>query len=87
MSNLKHFDAIANIQEIPRQRLRLVDESYESTLEHLPIGQVGTVLEIVDGDNPQYLIEFADLQGREYAMAVLTANEILALHYELSIAS
>ncbi|MCV3217448.1 DUF4926 domain-containing protein [Plectonema radiosum NIES-515] len=38
------------------------------------------------GEECYYLVEFADTQGREYAMATLTANELLVLHYELAIA-
>ncbi len=34
----------------------------------------------------QYLVEFADTQGREYAMATLRENELLVLHYELTVA-
>jgi predicted nuclease of restriction endonuclease-like (RecB) superfamily len=41
--------------------------------------------EVYPGDSPRYLVEFADLQGREYAMTVLQPDEILALHYELSL--
>jgi hypothetical protein len=36
-------------------------------------------------DKNYYLIEFADLEGFEYAMATLTAEEILVLNYELSV--
>jgi len=46
-----------------------------------------TYLEIFEEETSHYLIEFADLQGREYAMAILQDHEILALHYELSLAS
>lgn len=38
-------------------------------------------------ESPQYLVEFADLDGREYAMATLQPHEVLALHYELPLAS
>ncbi len=37
-------------------------------------------------ENYQYLVEFADTQGREYAMATLGENELLVLHYELTVA-
>jgi tetratricopeptide (TPR) repeat protein len=56
-------------------------ESYAS--EHLPIGQVGTIVEIYEAQEPRYLVEFADLQGREYAMAVLQADEFIVLRYQL----
>jgi hypothetical protein len=83
MAALKSLDSVANINPIPADRLILVEFDYQ-TISYLPTGQVGTIVEIYEGDVPYYLIEFADLQGREYAMAVLQANEVLALHYELS---
>lgn len=79
----KILDTIANISPIPIDRLLLVEPDYQ-TIPALPAGQVGTILEVYEGEVPNYLIEFADLQGREYAMAVLQPNEVLALHYELS---
>jgi hypothetical protein len=83
---LAPLDTIANIKPIPRDRLTLVEPEYQS-IQQLPIGQVGTIVEIYPGESPRYLVEFADLQGREYAMAVLQPTEVLALHYELSLAS
>lgn len=80
------LDTIANTTPIARDRLTLVEPEYQS-IEQLPIGQVGTVLEVYPGESPQYLVEFSDLQGHEYAMAVLHSNEVLALHYELVLAS
>lgn len=67
-------------------RLTLVEQELQA-IPYLPVGQVGTVLEIYGDEQPQYLIEFADLEGREYAMAVLQRDEVLALHYELTLAS
>lgn len=64
-------------------RLILVEPEYQS-IQNLPIGQVGTIVEVYQGKIPRYLVEFADNKGCEYAMAVLQANEILALHYELN---
>ncbi|MBE9060095.1 DUF4926 domain-containing protein [cf. Phormidesmis sp. LEGE 11477] len=68
------------------ERLTLVEPEYQS-ISCLPTGQVGTIVAIYEGESPQYLVEFADLQGREYAMAVLENSEVLAIHYELSTAS
>lgn len=31
------------------------------SIQQLPIGQVGTILEIYPGKSPRYLVEFADL--------------------------
>jgi hypothetical protein len=86
MANLTTLETIANLKPIARDRLTLVEPEYQS-IQQLPVGQVGTILEIYPGKSPCYLVEFADLEGREYAMAVLHPNEILALHYELSLAS
>jgi hypothetical protein len=79
------FDVVANLTPIDRNRLTLVESEYES-IQQLPIGQVGTVLEVYSGESPRYLVEFADPQGREYAMAILQHTEVLALHCELSLA-
>ena len=83
---LKLFDTIATLNSIPADRLTLLEREYQS-IQSLPAGQVGTIVEIYETEDPSYLIEFADLQGREYAMAILPASEVLALHYELAIAS
>lgn len=60
----------------------LVEPEYQS-IQQLPIGQVGTIVEVYEAEEPRYLIEFANSQGDEYAMAILDADEVLALHYEL----
>jgi hypothetical protein len=86
MATLKLFDPIATLKPIPTDRLTLLELEYQD-IQNLPVGQVGTIVEIYETESPHYLIEFADLQGREYAMAILPANEVLALHYELAIAS
>ena len=83
MATLTLLDTVANLKPIPVERLTLVEPEYQS-VQYLPMGQVGTIVEVYDGDLPRYLIEFSDLQGREYAMALLKADEVLALHYELS---
>lgn len=86
MAPLKIFDTVANLKPIDRNRLTLVESEYED-LHALPSGQVGTIVEIYPGELPSYLVEFADQQGCEYAMALLQAEEMLALHYELALAS
>ncbi|MHC5720950.1 MAG: DUF4926 domain-containing protein [Nostoc sp.] len=56
-------------------------------MESLPSGQVGTIVEVYEQEEKyHYLVEFADTQGCEYAMATLRADEILVLHYDLAIA-
>lgn len=86
MAALNLLDTITNLNPIPMARLVLVKPEYQS-IQNLPIGQVGTIVEVYEGNIPRYLVEFADLQGHEYAMAVLQADEVLALHYELSMVS
>ncbi len=79
------MDTVANLKPIARDRLTLIEPEFEF-IPHLPTGQVGTVLEIYEEEDLCYLVEFADLEGREYAMAVLMPDEILPLHYELPLA-
>jgi hypothetical protein len=86
MANLTTLDTIANLKPIAGDRLTLVEPEYQ-LIQQLPSGQVGTILEVYPGESPRYLVKFADLQGREYAMAILQSNEVLALHYELTLAS
>ena len=86
MANLATLDTIANLIPIARDRLMLVEPEYQA-LQQLPVGQVGTILEIYPGEPPQYLVEFADRRGSEYAVAILHPHELLALHYELVLAS
>jgi hypothetical protein len=42
-------------------------------------GQVGTIVEQLDGDHS--LVEFSDDQGRAYAIAPCPHRELLVLHY------
>ncbi len=58
-----------------------------ASISSLPVGLVGTIIELYDrGKECQYLGEFADSQGIEYAIAMLKADEILVLQYELVLA-
>ena len=62
-------------------------ESEHASISSLPVGLVGTIVEVYDrGKECQYLVKFADSQGFEYAMAMLKADEILVLQYELAVA-
>lgn len=84
MAHFKLLDTIANLEPILFERLTLVEPEYAS-IQALPAGQVGTIVEVYNEfENPHYLVEFADLQGREYAMAILQPGELLALNYELA---
>ena len=86
---IEHFrvlDSVAILKPISNTRLALVEPEYAS-ISSLPVGLVGTIVEVYDtGKECQYLVEFADSQGSEYAMAMLKADEILVLQYELAVA-
>lgn len=43
-------------------------------------GQVGTVVEVLAPDT--FEVEFADGQGRAYAMATLKADQLMVLHHQ-----
>ncbi len=86
MTNILSLDTVAIINPIAKERLTLVEPEYES-IESLPSGQVGTVVEVYEREGEKhYLVEFSDNQGREYAMAILKENELLVLHYTLEVA-
>ncbi|MBE9001485.1 MULTISPECIES: DUF4926 domain-containing protein [unclassified Nostoc] len=86
MKKVKLLDTIATLKPIPTERLQLLEEDYTS-IESLPSGQVGTIVEVYEQEEEyHYLVEFADTQGCEYAMATLRADEILVLHYDLAVA-
>jgi hypothetical protein len=80
------FDSVATLTPIDVARLTLV-EPMEESAEQLARGQVGTVVDAVEqGEGKQYLVELADLEGREYAMAYLAESELLPLHYQFTAA-
>ncbi len=85
MKKAKLLDTVATLKTISIERLQLVEEDYTS-IESLPTGQVGTIVDVYEKEEDHYLVEFADTQGCEYAMATLRADEILVLHYDLAIA-
>ncbi len=86
MKKVKILDTVAIINPVPIERLTLVEPDYTS-IQNLPPGQVGTIVEVYQGaEYCQYLVEFADTQGRQYAMATLREDELLVLHYELTVA-
>ncbi|MEA5471602.1 DUF4926 domain-containing protein [Spirulina sp. 06S082] len=81
------LDSVTNLYPIPRDRLTLVESAYDSII-NLPRGQIGTIVEIYNrSQESKYLVEFADSCGEEYAMAILKAEEILVISYELSLVS
>ena len=84
--NFRVLDSVAILKPISNTRLALVEPEYAS-ISSLPVGLVGTIIEVYEtGKECQYLVEFADSQGNEYAMAMLKADEILVLQYELAVA-
>lgn len=87
VAKLNLLDVITNTCLIPVERLTLVELEYEH-IQFLPAGQIGTIVSIYkeNSPDPRYLIEFADSQGKEYAMATLKAEEVLALQFELTVA-
>jgi Domain of unknown function (DUF4926) len=85
MKKLQLLDTIAILKPVSIERLTMLEPEYRS-ISSLPSGQVGTIVEIYDDrEESQYLVEFADNQGCEYAMAILKENEVLAIHYELTV--
>lgn len=86
MNKLKLLNTVATLHPVPIEQLTLIDSDY-SQIQNLPSGQVGTIVEVYEGtDDCQYLVEFVDLQGCEYAMATLKADKLLVLHYEFTVA-
>ena len=59
------LDVVALLTDLPEQGLAR--------------GQVGTVLEQLDGE--AWLVEFSDDQGRAYAVAPCRGADLLVLHY------
>jgi hypothetical protein len=59
------LDVVALLSEVPAQRLAR--------------GQVGTIVEELDGRIS--LVEFSDEQGRAYAIVPCPRDELLTLHY------
>lgn len=81
------MDSVAIFKPISNTQLALVVAPEYASISSLPVGLVGTIIEVYDtGKECQYLVEFADSQGIEYAMAMLKAEEILVLQYELVLA-
>jgi|GEM_PF-294644 hypothetical protein len=85
----KLLDVVATLIPIPMERLALIENTYRS-LKDLRRGMVGTIIEVYEeGQSPRglkqetfYLVEFTDLEGNEYAVVNLRAEEILILHYD-----
>jgi Domain of unknown function (DUF4926) len=77
----KLLDTVAVLISLNADRLLQVESEATSQLP-LPIGLVGTVVEVY-AESQRYLVEFADGRGCEYAMSILSADELLVVHLEL----
>jgi hypothetical protein len=62
-ASLKFGDVVALLDDVPEKALAS--------------GQVGTVVELLDGAS--FLIEFSDNQGRAYAIAPFLSSQLLVL--------
>ena len=82
MTQPKLLDTVAILLPLSRDRLLQV-ESEVIPVDSFPIGLIGTVVETYD-DPQSYLVEFSDAEGCEYAMAILSADELLVVHWELT---
>ena len=77
----KLLDTVAVLISLNADRLLQVESEAIARLP-LPIGLVGTVVEVYE-ESGRYLVEFADGRGCEYAMSILSATELLVVHLEL----
>lgn len=65
------------MQDAP-QLLNVVALLSDLPAQGLVRGQVGTVVELLDG---AYEVEFSDDEGKTYAELALTADKLLVLHH------
>ena len=77
----KLLDTVAVLISLNVDRLLQVESETIARLP-LPIGLVGTVVEVYE-ESGRYLVEFADGRGCAYAMSILLATELLVVHLEL----
>lgn len=68
---MKTLDVVATLREYPEQ--------------HIGKGQVGTVVEQLDGDH--VLVEFANLDGIAYAILPIPAEHLIQLKHTPTIPS
>lgn len=73
--NPELLDVVAILRSIAPDELISIEPEYGAI--ELPIGLVGTIIEIYQHEEPyQYLIEFSHQHGNDFAMAILPANEL-----------
>ena len=82
MEQPKLLDVVALLHSLPLSALDLTDEQYELS-SGLAAGTVGTIVEVLRQrtTQPVFLVEFSDSQGRGYAFATVSAQDLLVLHY------
>ena len=82
MNQIKLLDVVALLKSIPSEALNLPDEQYDLSTG-LVTGTVGTVVEILAQQTqaPIYFAEFSDAEGRAYAFATVSAEDLLVLYY------
>ena len=64
--NLDLFSVVAVVQDLPE--------------DGLVRGQVGTVVELLSPSLA--IVEFADQEGRTYALPTLASDQLMRLHYQ-----
>jgi Domain of unknown function (DUF4926) len=79
------LDTIAILKPISIDRLSLMESEYDFN-GALPVGLVGTIVIHEHNREIDYLVEFADSDGCEFAIAYLQVSEFITLQYELAAA-
>ena len=73
MSRIRLLSSVALIEDLPTQNLTK--------------GQIGTVVEYLERQEEEaLLVEFADDQGRTYAMVDLKPEQVIVLHRQIEAA-
>lgn len=72
--NFKEYDVVALTEEI-----QAIHKETQQPIRLIP-GQVGTIL--MDFENRAYLVDFADAQGKTYAMETVPGERLMLLVYE-----
>ncbi|MEW5781291.1 MAG: DUF4926 domain-containing protein [Pseudomonadota bacterium] len=68
---MKQHDVVATVEDMP--------EAY------LAKGQVGTIVEELDGNH--VLVEFADVDGVAYAIVPIPSDKLMQLHHRAALAA
>ena len=82
MEQPKLLDVVALLHPLSFSALDLTDEQYDLS-SGLAAGTVGTIVEVLQQQTPHpvFLVEFSDSQGRGYAFATVSVQDLLVLHY------